>query len=115
MLLLGILQAAALVLNNSEGRPWPAAPCTTLSDVLDSVRAVGRLILGPLTVAVFAAVELSRYGVLTATSASYLIFAATQGVVISWNRYQLRRARRRLTLQRMRTRTWRSRSREGRM
>ena len=54
-----ILQVAALVLT-SEERRWPAAPCRTLSDVLDSVWAVGRLILGPLTVAVFTAVELSH-------------------------------------------------------
>jgi hypothetical protein len=83
--------------------------------VLDSVRAIGWLILGPLTVAVFTAVELSHYGVLTAALASYLIFVATQGAVILWNRYQVRRARRRLTLQQVRSRIWRSRSRGGGM
>lgn len=86
-----------------------------LSGVLDSVLAVGRLILGPLTVAVLTAVELSPYGLLTAALASYLIFVAAQGAVISWNRYQLRRARQRLALRRVRTTIRRSRSHGGKM
>ena len=38
---------AALVLTNSERRPWSAASCTTLGEVLESVWAgLGRLIVG---------------------------------------------------------------------
>jgi hypothetical protein len=77
-----------------------SGPRLTLSDVLDYAGAVGRLILGPLIVAVFSGVELARYGVFTAAAAAYFVFAVTQVAVDAWNRFQLRQARRRLAFRR---------------
>lgn len=60
--------------------------------------------IGPLLVAVFTDVEFARYGSLVAAVAAYLAFAAAQGAVVSWNRYQLRHARRQLAALRSRRR-----------
>lgn len=88
----------------------PAGRWFTLSDVLDIARAIGRLFLAPFLVAVGAGVELARYGLVTAAAAAYLIFMATQGAVISWNRYQLRQAKRRFDTKRSAWLATRSRS-----
>jgi hypothetical protein len=77
-----------------------SGPGTTLGDVLDYAGAVGRLILGPLIVAVVTGVELARYGVLTAAAAAYFVFAVTQVTVDAWTRFQLRQARQRVALRR---------------
>jgi hypothetical protein len=68
--------------------------------VLDYAGAVGRLILGPLIVAVVTGVELARYGVFRAAAAAYFVFAVTQVAVDAWSRFQLGQARRRLALRR---------------
>jgi hypothetical protein len=82
----------------------PAGACTTLTKVLDWARTFGRLFLGPLIAAAITGVELSRYGAFTAGAAAYLIFHATQSAIVAWNRHQLRRAVRRIAVQRNRRR-----------
>jgi hypothetical protein len=64
--------------------------------VLHRSRAIGPLILGSLVAATFAGIELSRYGTIPAAFGAYLVFGTTQAAFISWNRYKLRHARRRI-------------------
>lgn len=65
-----------------------------------SPSAIGRLVLAPLLVALVAAAELAPYGRLKAAAGAYVTFVCAQAVVVSWGRYQLWLARRRLAARR---------------
>jgi hypothetical protein len=63
-------------------------------------RAVLRLIVGPLAVAIFAGIRLAPYGALTAAAGVYFTFVVAQAAIVLWARYQLRRARSRAAARR---------------
>jgi hypothetical protein len=60
------------------------------------LRAITRLLIGPLLVGLLAGIELRRYGVAAAAAGVYFVFVAAEATVLLWGRYQLRLARRRL-------------------
>jgi hypothetical protein len=65
------------------------------------VRTIARAVFGPLVVAVFAGVELARFGLLTAATGAYFVFSVALVVVDLWTRWQLRLARRRRAARRL--------------
>jgi len=67
------------------------------------IRAVCQTLLGPLAIAVLAGVEFAGRGAGVAGLAAYLAFVAAQTVVRFWGRWQLRRARARLAVARVRS------------
>jgi hypothetical protein len=80
----------------SGSRPR-SRPRRIVQDVMSvRLRAVSRLVLGPLIVAVLAGVVLARFGVFRAAVAAYLVFFVAHAAVRQWDRLQLRLARRRL-------------------
>jgi hypothetical protein len=60
------------------------------------LRVFGLFVLGPVVVAVFAGVELGRYGAVIAAAAACLVFILARGAVGRWSRLRVRRARRRI-------------------
>jgi hypothetical protein len=72
--------------------------------MIDQLRGVGRLLVGPLSVGVFAGVELLRYGAIMAAAGAYLVFLGAQFALVQWTSFQLRRERRRLEARRGRLR-----------
>ena len=69
---------------------------------LHDVRLVGRMLLGPLAVGVFAGVELAQRGAMTAALGGYTAFVLAQLAVVFWGRWRLHRARRHLAIIRAR-------------
>ena len=69
---------------------------------LRSVRLAGRMLFGPLAVAVFAGAELAQRGAVAAIVGGYTAFAAAQWAVVFWGRWRLHRARRHLAIVRAR-------------
>jgi hypothetical protein len=67
------------------------------------IRAVCRMLLGPLAIAVLAGAEFAGHGAGVASLAAYLAFVAAQTAVRFWGRWQLRRARARLAVARVRS------------
>lgn len=61
-----------------------------------TLRAVLRLLIGPLAVAAFAGVQLARYGIAAAAIGAYVTFLVSHHAVRLWARYRLHRARKRL-------------------
>lgn len=68
------------------------------------VRGIFRLCVGPLAVALFAGIQLWRYGLLTAAAGAYFTFVVAEAAIVLAGRYQLRLARRRMTTRRRRAR-----------
>lgn len=60
------------------------------------MRAISRLVIGPLLVALLAGIELWRFGVAAAEVGGYFAFVAAEATVFLWGRFRLRLARRRL-------------------
>lgn len=78
----------------------PSALPPSIDRVETAVRAILRLFLGPLAVAMFAGIQLWRYGMFAAAGGAYLVFVVAQVAIVFWGRYQLRMARRRLATRR---------------
>ena len=60
------------------------------------LRAFSAVVLGPSAVAVFAGAELHPYGLTAEAVGASVTFLVAQAAVLSWSRYRLWRARRRL-------------------
>jgi len=67
------------------------------------IRGVSRMLLGPLAIAVVAGIEFAGRGAGVAVLAGYVSFVAAQTAVRLWGRWQLRRARARLAVARVRS------------
>jgi len=66
-------------------------------------RGLCRMVLGPLVIAAVAGVEFADRGAGVAVLAGYVSFLAAQWAVRIWGRWQLRRARARLAVARVRS------------
>jgi len=67
------------------------------------IRGVGRMVIGPFAIAVLAGSEFAGRGAGVAILAAYLAFLGAQTAVRFWDRWQLRRARTRLAVARVRS------------